>query len=305
MNRTLLILTAILFAFSFAIVISCGAGDGVSLEDGEIKGQATIPLLPIDLPIFPTEVNLSGLVGYVEDALDDLGVPDLLQAILDEDDIRDVLDVVENKLEGASLKILDPGVLSFSIDSTITDIVRDYVVVTEVGVTFGFRNQTDVYVDVPVEFQLFLGDGKLAKAWDGAVMIPFVDERVDEDGKFIVSPGEEIELEIPNVPHLVEALNESMSIGIGYKAKYRMADVGNGADPVEAVTEFGLCIAEGLISGSTENCPDIEELLNWHLALTKFELRVKAESDLDIPEIPGCEEFADEFGLDDLKKACP
>lgn len=294
-----LVLLTVLITVS-AWVVSCGEGDGVSFDDG-IQGQVTLPLLPIDLPIYPTDVTLDGLVDYVEDELDDLG----MGWLFDNDDILDFMDDVEKKLRDASLEILQPGVLSVAIDNQITETIRDYVTVTRVGVNFSFANDTDKWVDVPVEFQLFLGDGALAEDWDAAVMIPFVDPRVDADGNFIVAPGETIDLSIENVPHLVDALNESASIGIGYKAIYRMADVNNDADPIEAMQEFGLCLVEGLIAGTTKNCPDVEELLGWHLTMKQFELVIEAEADLEIPEIPGCDEFAEEYDLDLLADACP
>lgn len=305
MKWKLLALT-ILFA-SIGLALSCGDGDGVSFEDGKLTAQATLPLLPIDLPIFPTDVTLDGMLDYVADALDDVG----LGWFVDDDDIQKFLGKVEKKLRDASLEILQPGVLSVAIDSTITDVVRDYVNVTRVGVAFEFANDTDVWVDVPVEFQLFLGDGVQAEAFSPSVMIPFADPRVDEDGNFIVEPGETIALEIENVPHLVTALNESMSIGIGYKALYRMADINNGADPWGAITEFGLCLLSGLVANSTAGCPGVDELINWHLTLKKFDLTIEAESELEIPEIPGCEEFAEnleeefDLDLDLLKDACP
>ena len=285
----------------FLLIPSCGSDDGLDFEDGKLKGQATLTLLPIDLPIFPTDVTLDGLTASIKSELKDLGV----DWMFSNSDIENFFGKVEKKLRNASLEILQPGVLSVAIDNQITDTIRDYVEVTEVGVTFGFKNDTDVWVSVPVEFQLFLGDGDKAEAWDESVMIPFEDDRVDSDGNFIVAPGETIELTIDNVPHLVDALNESTSVGIGYKALYRMADFDNGAKLNEIISEFGACLVEGLIAGSTSSCPDVSELLKWHLTITKFDLVIKAESELEIPEIPGCEDFADEFNLDTLKEACP
>jgi len=73
-------LIALTFATMFiGLMISCGSGDGVTVEDGEIKGQATLPLLPIDIPIFPTDVTLDGLVDSIQSELDDQDIPDWLQ----------------------------------------------------------------------------------------------------------------------------------------------------------------------------------------------------------------------------------
>lgn len=304
MKKSYYSLIALTFATMFiGLMISCGSGDGVTVEDGEIKGQATLPLLPIDIPIFPTDVTLDGLVDSVQSELDDQDIPDWLQP--SEGAIQDFFDDVEKKLRNASIEILQPGVLSVAVDEQIADSVRDYVKVTQVGVNFKVSNDTDVWVSVPVEFQLFLGDGEKAEAWDASAMIPFADPRVDEDGQFIVKPGETIDLSIKNVPNLVDAINNSYSIGIGYKALYRMADFDNGANWKEILDKFGLCLIEGLLTGSTSQCPSVEELLQWHLTVKKFELVIKAESDFNIPEIPGCTEFADEFNLDYLKDACP
>ncbi|MDP8257481.1 MAG: hypothetical protein P9M14_17180 [Candidatus Alcyoniella australis] len=220
------------------------------------------------------------------------------------DEVEDFFDDVEQRLRAASLEILQPGVLSVAVDNRVTDVLRDYIEVTRVGVNFAFTNQTDVWVSVPVEFKLYLGDGELAEAWDESVSIPFADERVD-DGQFIVAPGESIELSIDNVPHLVDALNNSSTIGIGYKGLYRMADFSNGANLKEIVNEFGLCLVQGLIANDTSNCPGIEEMINWHLRLERFDLVIEAQSDFDVPDLPGCDEFADEYGLDLLGDACP
>ena len=291
----------IILVILFVWVLSCGEGDGLSCEDGKLTGQGTLPLLPIALPVFPTDVTLDGLVDWVEDELDDTG----FGWLFDNDDIQDFFDDVEERLRDASLEILQPGVLSVAIDNQVTDTIRDVVDVTKVGLNFSFKNDTDVWVSVPVEFQLFLGDGELAEDWDESVMIPFVDDRVDEDGNFIVKPGETIDLAIGNVPHLVDALNESKTIGIGYKALYRMADFNNGASLDEIIDEFGFCLVEGLIAGSTSNCPSVTELIQWHLTLQKFELVIKAETAFEIPGIEDCSEFADEYELDLLKNACP
>jgi hypothetical protein len=284
------------------LLVACGDDDGLTIEDGQLKGQATLPLLPIDLPIFPTDVTLDGLQDTIEDELDDLlGWLN----IYDNDDIEDFFEDVEKQVREASLEILQPGVLSVQVDNMVTETVRDYMEVTQVGVNFSFSNDTDKWVSVPVEFQLYLGDGALAEDWDASVMIPFVDPRVDENGIFVVAPGETIDLSIENVPHLVDALNESASIGIGYKALYRMADFNNGVDEKEVIEEFGLCLVEGLVAGSTSSCPSVSELLGWHLTLSKFELVISAESEITLPDIPGCSEVADFLNLDLLKEACP
>ena len=300
MNRNIILIVAILAAFSAGFVISCGEGDGLELDDGKLKGQVTLPLLPFDLPIFPTDVTLDGLVQSVADELDDLG----MGWLFDNDDIEKFIVKVEDKLRDASLEILQPGVLSAAIDDQVSETFSSYVEVTQVAVNFEVANDTDSYVSVPGEFKLYLGNGNKAEDWDEDVMIPFADDRV-EDGQFVIKPGETLNLSIDNVPHLVESLNQLESFGIGYKSLYRTADTDNDADVVGLWKEFGLCLVEGVISGSTSQCPSAKELLGWHLTAKKFELVIKAESALEIPEIPGCEEFADTFDLDLLKDACP
>jgi len=297
------IVSIVFILAALLLMFACGEGDGVNFDPstGALTGQATLPLLPLSLPVFPTEVNLDGLTDSFMDFVGDYDPFGLVSS----GDVDEALSQVEKKLEQASLQILQPGVLSISIDNVITDAIRDNVKVTGVKVNFKFTNKTDVWVDVPVEFQLFLGDGDKAKQWDPSVMIPFVDDRVNPDGTFIVKPGETVEMSTDNIQQLVDALNNSDSIGVGYKAKYRMADVANGARIDKVVSHFGLCVVALILGiGDTSSCPSIEELLNWHLSFDKFELVINAESDIDIPDIPMCSEFADNFGLDDLKQAC-
>lgn len=298
--KNVLILIAILAALSVGLALSCGEGDGLDFEDGEFTGQVTLPLLPFDLPIFPTDVTLDGLTDTVADELDDLGMGWLFS----NSDIEKFIGKVEDKLKNASLEILQPGVLSAAIEGQVAETFNEYVKVTNVAVNFTIANDTDNYVSVPGEFKLYLGDGQKAEDWDDSVTIPFEDDRVN-DGEFIIKPGEELDLTVTNVPHLVNSLNNLDSIGIGYKSLYRSVDTQNGADLVELWTEFGVCLVEGLIAGSTSQCPSAQDLLGWHITVKKFELVISAETDLNIPEIPGCEEFADEFNLDLLKDACP
>jgi hypothetical protein len=301
---------------ALAAVLSCGEGDGCSINDGEISGQATLPLLPFDLPMYPTDITLENLATSVGHQAEDY-INDILP-FLDYDVTNSALNTAFGFIEGlvkdASLEILQPGVLSVSIDNQITETIRDYVQVSKVGVNFAVSNDTDAYIALPVEFQLFLGDGALAEDWSPEVLLPFADPRVDEDGRFIVAPGEKIELSIKNVPHLVDALNEAKSIGIGYKSIYRMGDLDNGADLEAFLDKFLLCIIAklpgigdwlGALGIGEGDCPTAEELIGWHFTVKKFELVIKANTDLDIPEVPGCTQFADEFSLDLLKDACP
>lgn len=290
----------VLLAATVWMVLAC---DDVDLKDGDLSGTATLPLLPFDLPIFPTDVTLDGLASGITNMINEYNpfpVGDV-----SEDDVQDVLDTLGVDLAEMSAEILQPGVLSVAVDDQIADTFQTFVSVTNVGVNFTFANDTDVWVPSPVEFQLFMGDGDKAEAWDEDVMIPFADPRVDEDGKFIVEPGEEIELSIDNVPHLVEALNNSNKFGIGYKAIYRPGDEANGADIDIFIEKFGFCIASQAFGVDLGECPDISDLIKWHLTLKKFELVISAETDFNIPEIPGCEEFADEYDLPTLKDACP
>ncbi|MBZ0273853.1 hypothetical protein K8I61_17575 [bacterium] len=290
----ILMLAAVVAVFAF----------GVSCSDTNVLGDMltgnVIPLLPLALPIFPTDVTLDGLAASVEDELDDIG----MSFLFDNDDVLDFLDDVEEKMREASLEILQPGVLSVAIDNQITEAIRSVVEVTRVGVNFSFENMTDDYVAVPTEFKLFLGEASAAEAFDDSTTIQFADERV-ENGQFVVPPGESIELSIANVPHLVDMLNNAKAIGIGYKNLYRPADVDNGADVPGVFQKFGLCLVEGLVANTTKNCPGIDELLGWHLSLKDFELVLDAEADIEIPGVEDCADFADSFGLDRLKEACP
>jgi hypothetical protein len=299
MTRWYILLTALALLTGGLIITSCGDGDGIDFEDG-LSGQVTIPLLPFDLPIFPTDVTLDGLVDTVMDFLDDeLGF--LFTG--DEDDIEDLLEDIEERLRDASLEILNPGVLSVAIDNKITDAITDLVKVTRVGVNFEIGNETDDFVSVPTEFKLYLGEASLAETWSESATIPFADDRVD-NGQFVLEPGDTIDLSIENVPHLVDALNNLSAIGLGYKSLYRAADTSNGADSIGMLKEFGLCLL-GAYAGSFSQCPSPSELLGWKTSIKKFELVIEAEADFDIPDLEDCSEFADQFGLDLLADACP
>ncbi len=281
----------------FSALLALSACDCVSAEDGEIKAEAALPLLPFDLPLFPTDLKMDGLVDSIQEEVSGAG-------FLSDSFIGDFLDDVEEGLEEASLEILQPGTLSTPVNDQITDTFQEWVEVTRVGVNFSVANDTDAWVAVPIEFKLYLGDGELVDAWDDAATIPFA-EADNQDGSFIVKPGEQIDLTIDNVPALVDALNSAATFGIGYKAIYRMADFGNGADLWAFLDKFGLCLL-GLFTGyDVGDCPGVEEMLGWHLTIKKFELEIEAKSDLDIPEIPGCEDFAKEYDLDLLGEACP
>ena len=292
---------------STLIAIACESLEAET-EDGDlvIKAETSpIPLLPTDLPIYPTDLTLEGMAESVMDELEDWGVPSWL---IDEDDVEDAVDELEDMLKEASLEILQPGVLSVSVENRVTEIIRQNVEVTEVGVNFTISNETDKFIPAPTEFILFLGDGELAEKWDESVSIPFADERV-EDGQFVIKPGEEIELSIENVDHLVEMLNEAKTVGIGYKNLYRLADTKNGADLEALVDEFGWCVA--YLSGYGEyvgadksDCPKPEDLVGWHLTVKKLEFIITAESRIELPDIPSCSDFADEAGLDILGEAC-
>lgn len=293
MKRVGLLLLAALLAFAAAC-------DDVDVSEDGIGATGTLPLVPFNLPFYPSDVTLDGLDSSLEDLADDYGVGWLF----DNDSVAGAMEDVEDELRDASLEILQPGVLSVSADNQIAESIRGVVEVTKVGVNFEVSNDTEEMAAVPVEFQIFMGDGELAEAWDESVMIPFSDPRVDEDGKFIVEPGESIELSIDNVPHLVDALNESESFGVGYKSIYRVGDAEHGADLGAVIDVFGLCILSQFIGVIDGDCPSLEELVAWHLTVKKFELVISAEADWEIPSIEECSEFADEFGLDYLAEAC-
>jgi hypothetical protein len=312
-TRSLLVVAAGLLALLF--FLSCGEGDGCSVKNGELSGQATLPLVPIDLPMYPTDITLDGVAESAQSAIEDyLSDFPFIPFDATMNLVNSALGYVASLIKDASVEILQPGVLSVSVDNQITQTIRDYVKVKRVGVNFEVANDTDKYISAPVEYQLFLGDGALAEKWDPSAMIPFADPRVDEDGKFVVEPGETISLKIDNVPELVDALNNATTIGVGYKSIYRMADLDNGADVPAFIDKFLLCIISklpgisdflDLLGIGDGSCPSAEDLIGWHLTVKKFELVIKAESNLDIPPIPGCKEFADEQSLDLLAEACP
>ena len=281
MFRRLSFLVLVLLAWSF---FGC---DNLGVSNGNIVGKATLPLLPIDLPIYPTDVTLDGLVGSVKDNLG------LAGSLLSNNYIQGFLDEVEAKLKKASIEILQPGTLSGAVGDQVAETFQTYVQVTRVGVNFAIANDTNEWVSVPVEFKLYLGDGDLVDAWSEDAVIPFADPQVN-DGQFIVNNGKQDP----------EKLDDYIARD-GYKALYRMADFENGADVVAFLEKFGVCLVEGLIADDTSQCPSVEQMIGWHLTVKKFELVIEAQSDLHIPEIPGCTQFAQEYKLDLLKQACP
>ena len=289
--------TALLIMLTVLLTLplgSCGEGDTL-FQDGKL----VIPLLPIDLPIFPTDVTLDGLTDSVTDAIDDYG----MSWLIDTKEVQDFIAQIEKRVRKASLEILQPGVLSIAVDNKITNTLRDIVNITSVGINLEIANDTNDYVAVPSEFKLYVGDSAAAEDFSDSVSIKFVADDVD-NGQFILAPGESRDLSVDNIPHLVDALNNASSIGMGYKSLYRTADTSNGADLPDMWKEFGMCIVNGLISGSTSSCPDAKDLIGWHLTVKKLELVFDGEAVFDPEKLLSCDGFAAQFDLPLLSDAC-
>jgi hypothetical protein len=159
---------------------------------------------------------------------------------------------------------------------------------------------------MPVQFELYLGDGELVKNWDPSVMILFDDTaHRQSDNSFIFKPGEDVTLTLDSVPQLVDALNNSTSIGVAYKAIYRIADVENGADVEGFLDKFLLCIVDEATGLTLGSCPSLSELVGWHFTFKQFNLTIAASANLTIPPIPGCAAFAQQYNLPNLAGACP
>jgi len=290
---------AVLLVATFLV---CGPSGGCGLSNGHLTGGVTLPLLPLSLPVYPTDISMDGMVPSVETAASSIPlVGDLLTSGL----AQEGLTYVENLVDKASLQILQPGPLTAQIQSQITQTIRNNVKVTNVGVTLELSNDTAGYIAVPVQFELYLGDGNLVKNWDPSVMILFDDTaHRQSDNSFIFKPGESVTLTLSSVPQLVEALNNSTSIGLAYKAIYRVADADNGADISGFLDKFLLCIVDEALDLSLGSCPNISQLLGWHFTFKQFYLTIDAESSLSIPPIPGCKAFANSNNLPNLANAC-
>lgn len=267
------------------------------------SGTVEVPIVPISLPIYPTDISAEGLADSVAGEMDGLEIPSYLQP--SKSKIQGGTRDLEDKLKDASVEILQPGVLSISVKSQVTDLIRQGIEVTRVGVKIEIANDTPIMAACPVEFKIYLGDAAKAEAWDESVSIQFADEKV-KDGVFVVEPGRTVALEINDVPHIADALNNAAAIGVGYKAIYRMADADAGADVQKEAGVFGECVLAlcGVPLLSTDSCPSASQLIGWHLTLKKFALVISAKAKFDVPKIPTCKEFADAQKLDLLGKEC-
>ncbi|MCZ7582428.1 MAG: hypothetical protein M5R36_03330 [Deltaproteobacteria bacterium] len=97
-NGALGLLAVLLVSASLAVVVSCGEGDGVNFDDGKLTGAVTLPLLPFDLPIFPTDITLEGLAEDAYDYVDDeLGFLNPF----DEDDVEKALGKNRGRAQGS------------------------------------------------------------------------------------------------------------------------------------------------------------------------------------------------------------
>lgn len=278
-----------------ALLISCDRlVEGASVE---------VPIVPISLPVYPTDISAEGLADSLSGEMDRLEIPSYLQP--SKSTIQGGARDLEDKLKDASVEILQPGVLSISVKNQVTDLIRQGIEVTKVGVKIEVANDTPIMAACPVEFKIYLGDAAKAEKWDESVSIQFVDDKVT-DGVFVVEPGKTVALEIDDVPHIADALNNSAAIGIGYKAIYRMADSAAGADVQKEAEVFGECILAlcDVPFTSTGSCPSASQLVGWHLTLKKFALVISAKAKFDVPKIPSCKEFAEAQKLDLLGKEC-
>jgi hypothetical protein len=271
------------------------------VEDGV---TAEVPVVPVDLPIYPTDISLEGFAASIAVELDDWGIPDWAQP--SQSTIQDGVDSLEGKLKDASIEILQPGVLSVSVKNQVTDLIRQGIEVTKVGVKLKISNDTKEMAACPAEFKIYLGEASKAEKWDESVSIEFADPKVS-DGAFIVKPGETVSLELDDVPHIADALNNAASIGIGYKAIYRMTDTKNGADVSKEAEVFGKCVLalSGVPGFDTDSCPSASELVGWHLTVHSLAFVITAKARFDVPDIASCTEFADSQDLALLGKACP
>ncbi|MCG3175023.1 MAG: hypothetical protein GMKNLPBB_03357 [Myxococcota bacterium] len=282
-------------------------------EDGGVTAPAvettfTIPLLPVDLPIYPTDLTASGLADSVAGQLGALGVPAIAQGA-----VRPLLDsgvsALESKLKQASLEILQPGVLSADVGGRFAALAREQVQITRVVMTMVLANETKELVSTPTEFRLYAGEAKLAEAWDESTAIGFVALRPGgASGAMVIAPGELVTVTAGDIPHLTKALNGASSLGVGYKNLYRVVDTGNGADAVGAAKVFGPCVlALSNVPGfdAAKDCPPPDRLAAWKLTMKKFEVAITAKKSIELPPVPSCREFAAKYKLDVLAKACP
>ncbi|MBI5528707.1 MAG: hypothetical protein HY897_20445 [Deltaproteobacteria bacterium] len=284
------------------IVFALGSCDFMrEVEEGV---TAEVPVVPVDLPIYPTDISLQGFAESIASELDDWGVPEWLKP--SESTIQSGVDSLEDKLKAASVEILQPGVLSVSVKNQVTDLIRQGIEFTKVGVKLEISNDTKEMAACPAEFKIYLGEASLAESWDESVSIEFADPKVS-DGAFIVKPGETVSLSIDDVPHIAAALNNAASIGIGYKAIYRMTDTKNGADVGAETDVFGKCVLalSTDLGFSTDSCPSASELVGWHLTVHSLSFVITAKARFDVPDMASCKEFADSQDLGLLGGACP
>ncbi len=286
-------------------------------EDNKVtvETEATVPILPLDLPVYPTEVTLDGLTPSIKKWLEGKNVP---ASIIPDKLLDEGISKLGKTLEEATSEILQPGALSGAFNNQIKSFEK--VEVSKVGVRIVLSNSTKAMAATPTVFKLFLGEGSKTESFDETVLIPFKNEDPEITDIIIKPDGEKQTLVVDDVPHLKKLLNEflkggkEVSFGVGYQAVYRMADIENGADVEKESQVFGKCVAAlaGVPSipfvidfDKEKDCPSLSELLKWHFTIHKLEFDIKVKAEVfEVPKIPNCEEYSKQEGLDMLKEAC-
>ena len=199
-----------------------------NLQNG-LKGSAKVPLLPLSLPIFPTNLTLSGLTSSLKARVDSLvpsvsvlGFSASLSSLLDTSILNSATSTLEGQLKSASLQILQPGTLSATVEGQLTDFLRNAITVSKVGINMQLQNNTQEFVKTPSQYKLFLGDGEKLKGdnFDESTSVPFEESPTsvtgtettttstastttsENKGEFIVKPGDTLDVSLENVPRI-------------------------------------------------------------------------------------------------------
>lgn len=278
-----------------------------------VSTSVEVPLLPIDLPVFPTALTMDGMGDNIEGWLQSKGVPSvfIVDSLLNNAEVQ-----LAAHLEKATASILQPGSLSSSVQEIVVSM--DRVEIEEAGLEIELSNDTAELVSVPAAFEFYLGEQDLVNEFSKETRIPFEREDVDENSYPVIRPGEKnIKLKVESIPYLVENLNQflqgkSVQWGMGYRNIYRMVDTTRGAEPQKAVSVFGKCsVALAGIpqiiypTDKEKDCPQAAALTKWRLTVHSFKLLLKVNAKIfEIPKVLSCEEYAKKEGLINLEKAC-
>lgn len=284
-------------AYMLLMLLVTSCGDEATLEENveenedgsktvSVISSAVVPILPINLPIYPTSLTLAGLADSVHaktetyiDNFIDSDISSFLKPVIvaaakqaiGKEAIQTGVDSLESALADISSSILSPGTLSTSVKNQIGSL--DNVEITKVGMKMKLKNSTSQYVAVPARFRLFLGNKTEVEEKSEDVAIDLNKDvandtktetgsasegTLTEDKYKLVKPdGISEAFEIENIPHLVVLLNKILSqdseseIGLSYANDYFVADASNGADIPGLVTKVGGCIfSKGLKAAS-------------------------------------------------------